>query len=182
MINLTKEQIDIALTKIEEGLNKYCWIQKNLTNIDVSINKIFQNKFIYFYKIRRNQVWLQHYFSLLERVKFNEINFKNALEYMLQHTGRYEASFVSKLVATVDPELPVIDKFVLKNVGLRLPYATAKNKKAKIIEIYEKLEKIFPAFLNTENGLYLVKRFSEKFPYVSITQTKMVDLVLWQTR
>lgn len=182
MINLTKEQIEIALTKGEEGLKKYCWLQISLINKDASIDRIFQKKFMNFYRIRRNVIWQRYYFSLLERAKYEEISFENALDEILQHTGRYESSFVSKLVATINPALPVIDKFVLKNVGLKLPYATAKNRKVKIIEVYDNLIKEFQAFLKTEMGEYLVKRFTENFPWANITQTKIVDLVLWQTR
>jgi hypothetical protein len=182
MINLTKEQIKIALMKGEEGLKKYCWIQNSLINTDVTINQIFQKKFSNFYRIRRNAIWKQYYFSLLERAKIEKNTFEIALEEILQHTGRYESSYISKLVATINPELPVIDKFVLKNVGLKLPYAITKNRKVKIIEVYNKLIKEFEAFLKTEMGEYLVRRFTENFPWANITQTKMVDLVLWQTR
>ena len=182
MINLTRNQIDITLTKIEDGLNQYCWIQKNLINTNVSLDRIFQRKFIYFYKIRRNQEWLKYYFSLLEYAKNNKIYFENALEYIFEKTRRYEASFISKLIATIEPELPVIDKFVLRNVGLRLPNALAENRMARIIEIYEELKNIFIEFLNTEKGDYLVKKFDESFRWANVTNTKMIDFVLWQTR
>jgi hypothetical protein len=42
----------------------------------------------------------------------------------LRHLGKYgklEASFASKLLATIDPNLPVWDKHVLRNTGLKAP-------------------------------------------------------------
>jgi hypothetical protein len=182
MINLTREQIEISLTRVEGGLTKYCWLQTNLIKTDISVDQIFKKKYIHFYRIRRNMIWQQHYFSLLERAKYQEITFEKALNEIKLNTGRYESSFVSKLVATINPKMPVIDQFVLKNVGLRLPYATATNRKNRIIEVYENLIREFQVFLETEMGAYLVKKFKENFPAANITRTKMVDLVLWQTR
>src|SRR5262245_31120093 len=37
-------------------------------------------------------------------------------------------------------------------------------------------------FLSTENGKYLVQCFRKTYPYVDVTEIKMLDLVLWQTR
>ena len=56
------------------------------------------------------------------------INFPEALRALRERTGRLEASFASKLVATLDPNKPVIDKFVLSNFNLRLPYHGAANR------------------------------------------------------
>jgi len=181
-INITKQQIDIALSLIEDDLKKYYWIQNNLNNIDVSRDRIFQKKYNGFYKVRRNHFWRQHYFSILERAKFRGITFEKAMDEILRQTGRYEASFASKLVATVNPEFPVIDKYVLKNVGLRLPYYSANDKKARIIEVYEILVNKFQKFMQTEIYVFLVKRFAEKFPWANINPIKMVDLVLWKSR
>jgi hypothetical protein len=36
--------------------------------------------------------------------------------------------------------------------------------------------------LRTNTGHYLVKRFREEYPQARISQVKMLDLVLWQTR
>lgn len=33
-----------------------------------------------------------------------------------------------------------------------------------------------------ENGKYLVQRFRETYPDANVTEIKMLDLVLWQTR
>jgi hypothetical protein len=97
-------------------------------------------------------------------------------------TGRYEASFASKLVATVDPDLPVIDSIVLRNPQLRLSTHTAPQRISRIVELHAGLVTWFTAFLETETGRYLVERFRAEYPDAHITETKMVDLILWQTR
>ena len=122
--------------------------------------------FINFSRIRKSN-------NSLSKKLYSQLNKK---------TGNIEASFASKLVATIDPENPVVDKFVLENVGLQLPYTYASGRVEKIIEIYKQLQKRFKVFLETDNGEYLVARFKEEYPGVNITNIKMADLVLWQSR
>ena len=46
----------------------------------------------------------------------------------------------------------------------------------------ETLASCFRAFLRTDTGRYLVKRFREEYPHAGISKVKMLDFVLWQTR
>lgn len=101
---------------------------------------------------------------------------------MLSTTGRFEASFMSKLVATIHPLKPVIDSMVLENVGLALPVASAPDRLERICAIHETLESWFHAFLATELGRFLVRSFAEHYPDGQVTEVKMLDLVLWQMR
>ena len=93
----------------------------------------------------------------------------------------YEASFASKLVATLDPSQPVIDAFVLQNLGLRLPAYGASNRAGRICEVHRTLVAAFSGFLANEAGNYLVTEFRRAYPGTGITEVKMLDLVLWQT-
>jgi len=182
MINITKTQIDQALPRIEVGLKKYLALQDAFSTLDVSASREFQRKFNHFYRVRRNAEWQSHFYRLLQEKKGQQLTFKEALITIREKTGNIEASFASKLVATIDPENPVIDKFVLDNVGLQLPYTYASSRAEKIIEIYRQLQKRFKVFLETENGEYLVERFREEYLAINITKVKMADLVLWQSR
>jgi hypothetical protein len=72
-------------------------------------------------------VWQEVFYGLMARAKHQDLPFHEVLHALHDATGRHEASFASKLVATFDPSKPVIDAVVLKNVGLRLPpYAAAQ--------------------------------------------------------
>lgn len=183
MINLTPEQIDCALPRVENGLKQYISLQDDLRNFDVSKNRDYQRRFNHFYRVRRGTEWQSYFYKLLQDKKNTETGFAEILNAIYEKTDRYESSFASKLVATIDPNKPVIDKFVLANVGLALPYAAAKNRQERILLTYENLTVQFEIFLNnSENGRYLVNRFREQFPKYSVTEIKMVDFVLWQTR
>lgn len=108
--------------------------------------------------------------------------FPDVFDALCRATGRCEASFASKLLATLDPRMPVIDSIVLRNLQLRLPAAHSKNRVSRIHQLHSRLESCFIDYLTTENGKYLVKRFRETYDGTAVCEIKMLDLVLWQTR
>jgi hypothetical protein len=120
--------------------------------------------------------------SLMGRAWRERLDFSAILGLLFQATKRYEASFSSKLVATVDPSKPVIDRVVLNNLRLRLPLSGAINREARICRIYSRLISVFSAYLSTEEGIYLISAFRRTYANANITEVKMLDLVLWQTR
>lgn len=75
----------------------------------VASDRAFQRVFTAFYRVWRSGDWRAALFENLERAKASPICFGDALHQLREATGRVEASFASKLVATVDPDLPVID-------------------------------------------------------------------------
>jgi hypothetical protein len=182
MIQISKKQIDSALPKVTVGLEKYLYLQSSYKNVNIAKDVDWQTRFNGFYKIRRNKEWRDKYYLFFENHKIIGVSFSQALKEIFKQTGRIEASFSSKLVATIHPEKPIIDKFVLKNTGLHLPYYSAQNKLQKIVEIYQELENKYHEFLESENGKYLVEKFKNKYPKIELTNLKMVDLILWQTR
>ena len=184
MINLTRRQIDSSLRRVEleAGLNKYCWLQGQLHKVNVATYREYQKRFNGFYVVRRRDEWQKHFYSLMEAKKKSGTLFDGVLKIIKAMTGRYEASFVSKLVATIDPTYPVIDKFVLNNLQLKLPYAYAKKREKRICDVYQKVCRMFDDYLKTDSAKYLVAEFKGKYPWADITEVKMVDLVLWQTR
>ena len=183
-ISLSRAQVDIALPKVQEGLEKYLWLQTQIANrLGAWDDMTFRSKFKNFYGTRFNtEDWHNAFFGLMGRASTEQLEFHEVLDLLLEATGRYEASFASKLMATLNPSLPVIDRFILSNLGLRLPHFGAANRVSRIVKIYKTLGACFDAFLATEDGRYLVDKFRSMYPTAAITEVKMVDLVLWQTR
>lgn len=181
MLHLTKEQIDATLPKIKGSLTGYLWLQNEIVLRDVSKDRDFQRKFNAFYRVRRNTEWQKDFYKLMEASKRDETGFGKVLNDLYGKTGRMEASFVSKLIATINPELPIIDSIVFNNLGLTLPNATMKNRSQIIIGLYDSLTSELNGFLQTENGRYLVHQFEEMYPN-KISEVKMLDFALWQIR
>jgi len=74
------------------------------------------------------------------------------LDYFWQQSHRIEASFSSKLVATINPELPVWDKEVLRNLKLKKPLPTDKDRLNKTKELYAAIKDWYANQLKTEEG------------------------------
>lgn len=182
MISLKKQQIKNAIPRVKAGLEKYLWLQKEFKLRDVIKDREFQRKFNGFYKVRRNSDWQKVFYELLENNKNRKVSFKDTLAKLYKKTGRMEASFASKLVATINPKMPVIDAVVFKNLGLVLPSRNTKNRELLIDERYQHLIKEFSLFLQTEEGKYLIGKFIKEYPRANITEIKMLDFILWQTR
>jgi hypothetical protein len=181
-ISLDRPLINRALRSVESGLEKYRWIQAAVVERDVAVDAEFQRRFNGFYRIRRNRQWQQVFFGLLEQCKTVPLSFEAVLETLHARTGRVEASFASKLTATIDPGQPVIDRVVLQNVGLRLPHWGAVNRMGRVVQVHDQLQSLYSGFLMTVVGRYLVDQFNARYPGNGITDVKKLDLVLWQTR
>jgi hypothetical protein len=184
-IRLTPALVARALDSLDEGhgLESYLWIQSEVKRSgDFYRNEAFRRRFNRFYRVRRAAPWRDTFYSVMGRALRERLRFPAVLGLLYEATSRYEASFASKLVATLDPSKPVIDSVVLKNLGLRLPAAHAPDRSQRICQVYDQLAVCLSDFLSTDGGAHLVSAFQRRFPDARITEVKMLDLVLWQTR
>jgi hypothetical protein len=181
-INLTGAQIDAALPKVAKGLQQYVWLQANRDASDLRSDPLFKRQFNHFYRVRHNKEWQDKFYELLENFKGTAVGFPDVFDALYRMTGRYEASFASKLLATLNPDMPVIDSIALRNLQLRLPPARSKDRVSRIHQLHAELLACFTAYLATEDGKHLVTRFREMYAAIDISEIKMLDLVLWQTR
>lgn len=185
-INLTDQDIDTALPKIAVGLEKYLKIQKRLSDqsdINLADDGDFQKKFNGFYRIRQKPAaWYKIFYMLFDESRKIPVDYYTVLQLLHKLTGRYEASFASKLLASIDTQMPVIDSIVLKNLNLRLPYPYEANRLESICSIHGKLTEYYANYLQTEKGKHLVGRFRKVYPDANVSEVKMLDLILWQSR
>ena len=183
MIQLDKAAIEQALPLVSVGLEKYCWLQATLATTDVANDRAFQARFNGFYRVRRNANWQSAFYALFQSAKSEPQSFAGILSALHATTGRIEASFSSKLAASIDPDKPVIDSVVLKNLGLRLSrVGTIDARLARIVDLHDRIGRIFSDFIDTDMGRYLITRFEEFYPDRHLTRVKMLDLILWQAR
>jgi hypothetical protein len=179
---LTEEQVQIALNRAERGLSKYLHLQNQVRLCDVSTTEEFQRLFSGFYRVRRDARWKLTYFNLMEASKLNGIDFPQALMEINRRCGRVEASFASKLVATLDPSKPVIDKFVLDYFGMHLPQWGSPNREAKTVNLYSELCDKYVNLLGSPTGRFIRKSFDLRYADLPLSELKKIDLVLWQLR
>jgi hypothetical protein len=175
-------EITDALPRVKPGLAKYCWLQAHLSKRDVSIDREFQRRFAGFYRVRRGAEWRRTFFDILQTHKTTGLTFSTALHQLARETGRVEASFASKLVASISPDEPVIDSVVLHNVGLRLPPPTSADRLDRIVRVHSQLASWYREQLASATGADLLRLFREYYPGTPVSDTKALDLVLWQIR
>jgi hypothetical protein len=176
------KQVLAALPRVAPGLQKYCWLQSELPRRDVSRDTEFQRRFAGFYRVRRGTAWRHIYFDLLQSRKTSSVTFAEALRSLRDTTGKVEASFASKLVATIDPTQPVIDSIVFKNLGLTLPPRSAADRLEQLERMYALLSNWYREQVVSSGGRELIRLFRAAYPQAAVTDTKALDLVLWQIR
>lgn len=178
----TQAEIEEAVARARSGLHKYQWLQARFPLTDVTLDAEFQRRFNGFYRVRRSSAWRAEYFEILQSSKGSGIDFSTALFEINRRTGRLEASFASKLVATLDPDRPVIDKYVLSNFGLKLPARTQLDRARSTVAVYELLRKAYASLAISPIGQNVIRCFDAVHPQSGISALKKVDLVLWQIR
>lgn len=184
-IAIDKSNIELILVKIEPGLKKYKYIMENFNNTDISIDAELQKKFTGFYKVRRNKEFLDMYYKYMESNKYNEnITFEDTLKYIYSQVNRIEPSFSSKLVATINPNMPIWDSIVLDNLNLKAPqsYKSDDYRIEKIIRIYNQIVEYYEKALHDNRIEKLILMFDHMYPDANISKHKKLDFILWKNR
>jgi hypothetical protein len=151
---------------------------------DVSACPTYQRAFNGLYMVRRNSAWRASFYALLEREKRNpNVAFRPVLEEIARATGRIEASFASKLVATIRPEKPIYDSVVRQNLGLPERTGSMENRIAALSEDYETICNSYAAIIVDAGFIALRNQFDTYFPDIKqLADIRKLDLMFWQTR
>ncbi|MCR1839260.1 hypothetical protein [Murimonas intestini] len=117
-------------------------------------------------------------------MKGQETTFEEILRELYDLTnGRIEASFSSKMYATLYPEKPIWDQFVLKFLGLKMPDGNSEKRLKAAIVLYSDIEEWYKEFLCKENARLCLALFDEIFPdYKWVSDIKKIDFYLWSIR
>lgn len=155
------------------GLDKYQYIMKQVNNTNVATNSDFQRVFNGFYIVRRNESWRKAYYE----------HFESIITYLYECTGNIEPSFSSKMLATIFPEKPIWDRYVVQNLDIQLTGATKEEKLKNAIILYADMEKWYADFLESEKGKECISEFDRVLPdYKEISSIKKIDSILWSIR
>lgn len=181
--NISVEKVFRDNLAASMGLNLYSKIIDWVKITDVSTNLDFQRTFNSFYIVRRNQQWRDIYYSYFESVKGINVSFEDVICYLYEKTGNIEPSFSSKLLATVNPDKPIWDQYVIKNLNKELTGKTKEERLQNAIKIYTEIEDWYSAFLKTEKSQEIIRDFDKALPdYSYISDTKKIDCILWSLK
>ena len=177
--------IDIATIKrtlptVGKGLDKYIKIMDEFRKCDVSQDLEFQRTYKGFYRMRqRTPEFYKCYFDYMEAHKSSNITFSNVLSFLYESTSRIESSFSSKMLATINPEMPVWDVNVLSNLSIHPPRSYHKERLKATIDTYSVLLGWYTMYTETQNAREVIGVFDTIYPGTKITNVKKIDLALW---
>ena len=176
--NVNLDEVIGKLKRREKDVGRYHEIMQMK---DSPEKREFQRKFDAFYRVRRNEMWRAEYFRLMQNfMKRSEPSFGEILLRLQQSTGQIEASFASKMLATINADMPIWDKNVLAALKLRLTGKTLELKMSNAVVLYDKICQWYKTFLQTDHAEEMILRFDQAFPaYRNFSATKKIDFILW---
>ena len=181
---MTDRDIEAAIAKAQAGIARYLEIMRMLPEVDVSRDAGFQKRFNGFYRMRqRSAEWYRTYFAFLQEMKGSKPGFDLVLDHLHEKLGRCEASFSSKLAATLNPDKPIWDRYILDHAGVA-PIPPGSPRKLYLAKAaYRSIESFYVHFMKSEKAQRMIGMFNEKVrEHAGITDVKKVDFVLWQMR
>ena len=149
-------------TRIAEsmGFDKYKQIMETVRKTDVSTDPDFQRTFNAFYRVRRNAEWRKAYYDLFETAKDSNPSFESIIRTIYEATDNIEASFSSKMLATINPDKTIWDRYVMQNLCLNMKGKTKEDSKTWTILIkiicFIKRNSYPSCFFNDEDNPILI--------------------------
>lgn len=165
------------------GLDKYQFIMEQVNKTDISIDAEFQRIFNGFYIVRRNEEWRKAYYEYFESVKKGTPTFTSILIHLYECTGNIEPSFSSKMLATIFPDKPIWDRYVVQNLNMELKGRTKQERLENAMVLYTDIERWYADFLQTDKAKECIEVFDHVMPdYKHISSIKKIDSILWSIR
>ena len=143
----------------------------------------FQRAFNGYYRIRRNEECRRYYYDLFAKAKTEHYSFEQIITELYRITGNVEASFSSKMLATIDASKPIWDQYVLQNLGLELMGKTQEEKLQNAVTLYDQIVTWYSDYLTTDEARENIIEFDRLLPeYTWVSDTKKIDCLLWSKR
>lgn len=173
--------LDAAITKLQERKKDMAAYFDIMKAAGDPKRPKFQKKYDAFYRVRRDEAWRKEYFRLMATYgKRGDVSFGEILLRLYQATGQIEASFASKMLATLYPDMPIWDSKVLSALHLKLTGSNSDAKFSNAVALYDSICRWYNDFKKTDAAAEMIQRFDKEFPELQImSQTKKIDFILW---
>ena len=181
ILDLDKVQSSLLILKENRlrDVEKYIMIMDGFHKCNVAQDRAFQRSFKGFYRVRRNQEFCDVYFAFMEKHKCDNVLFEDILNHIFLHKNRIEPSFSSKMLATINPNMPVWDRFVLSQLSLTAPSYNQDNRLQACVKTYNELVGWYSEYVKTQNAKDVIAIFKQVFSQIKVTDVKKIDLALW---
>jgi len=180
----SKERIFLKIKSRIKDLERYFFIEKEYKKGNIKDNLKFQKTYRKFYVMRfLTQRFLKEYFIILSNKETNLRKILNRLYEIPIGKGikAIHFSFTTKLLHTVNNNLPIYDSLVGKFFDLKVSGSSKKDKINSRVEVYDKLRKYYKDLLNNKRIKKIILTFRRKFNCNKgkISDTKILDFIIW---
>lgn len=168
------------------GFNNYEYLIKN---VDVVNKANYQKKFNSFYRVRsKTKGWYEIYYKYFYSIKDNKtISFDMIIDYLFENLPKtkkgnnlVEASFSSKMLATINPEMPILDSKVLDKMNLNKDGSNPQEKLKQAKKTYSEICFRYSRFYQTSDFKKVESIFDQAFPdYKWVSKAKKVDWFMY---
>lgn len=164
-------------------LPRYAYIIQTVDKVNVELDRDFQKAFNGFYNVRLpNASYYEGFYRVFEQSKSirDSLTYSVILDELYLITGRVEASFASKILATLNTNQPIWDSRVLKYLAFELSGRTDRDKIDSAKMLYSQMEKQYDKYMKTEEAQKNIAVFDELFSdYSWISNIKKIDYMMW---
>ena len=189
-LNIHSDEILGDCLETAFDLRIYVKIMNLVAKEDFHATPEFRKIFNGFYKIRqKSQEWYDKYYELMEEQKKEQRTFEEILIQLNNVKPSVEVSFASKLIATINPDMPIWDQYVLRNLGLedewkKCSVASKEERIKKAVDIYERIQTFYSDFQSSDEGKECIRVIDEALPKYAdrISYAKKIDYILWSKR
>ncbi|HWQ93270.1 MAG TPA: hypothetical protein VN673_16465, partial [Clostridia bacterium] len=164
LLSALEQSLTEGTTRITEShLERYDFLREQLPFVNVATDSDFQRTYSGLYRLRfMEKKHRAIYFETMEAQKLSTtLSFPDLLFDYHKRTGRWEVSFISKLIAIIEPNHPVWDSLVSTRLGLALPL---QRDHESCSAAYALLETTMRGLLSHELFLKVLQAFALKFP------------------
>lgn len=187
VLNLLTTDLPSILLRLQSrrsDMDRYQTLMAHVWRCDVRADATFQRIFNGLYMVRRGASWRRAFYEVFEEEKSRrDRSFLRVLTALHDATGRIEASFASKLHATIDPTMPVYDSWVRFNLSLRARSGPAQLRVPALCADYERITSSYAWIIRQPSYLRARAIFDDALPDLrDLGDVKKIDLLLWQSR
>jgi hypothetical protein len=167
----------------------YRAIRRGMMTTDLSSDAAepIRRGFNAYYGVRRNAEWRSAFYRRFESAKTSSLSaaalFDDVVAGLVADTGRVEASFASKLVATLRPNSPIVDSVVRGWLGAAFESPPFKGGPQAVGAHYRWLERAMTTLSASREAEAWADTFEAAFPTPPgadpISTMKRLDFLIW---
>lgn len=159
-------------------LDRYDWLRASLPVLDIATDLEFQHTFSGLFRLRYMRTAHRPiYFGIMEANKrATGLTFRDLLTGYYADAGRWEVSFISKLLHIIEPNRPVWDSIVSRHLGLTL---SRQRNLQNCSDAYTELESEMNDLLGDPLFTAVESAFSARFPNRAYTPVRILDVSVW---